>query len=181
MTTKDLLETLSNCKCNQRYLAAKRFGEPLPKPKPIIIDWKERKVTKDKIFKKYIRIAWIIFLFSLVLIVFPLFAVHLSYGKAILASMPPMFLMALSWMVAAWWAWDKDRLIFMALTLGAMPLRMGLGLAWCWFIIMVPSVDIALFVFSAMAYWVMFTSVEIAMVCELSNKLVSTSQLEPPS
>jgi len=106
---------------------------------------------------------------AVLLVISPLWLVYPPYGKAFLLSMPPMVLCALSWMAGAWWAWDKDRYTFMALTLGATPVRLVLGLGWAWLVLSIPEVPFFVFVLGLMWHWLIFTVPELAMVHELGQ------------
>jgi len=177
MTTKELLETLSNCKFHQKYQEAKN-PKPVQEIKKPEINWEERREKKNKLFKKYLTIA----LYSLGILAFfiilPIWLVYPPYGKSFLLSLPPILFITLSWMGAAWWAWDKDKYIFMAVTFGAMPLRIGLGLFWVYICFSIPGINWMILIFSMMAGWVIFTIIEVAMVREFSIRLPGTLEIE---
>ena len=80
-----------------------------------------------------------------------------------------MLLCALSWMGGAWWAWDKDRYTFLAVTLGATPARLFLGLGWAWLVFSIPEVPFFVFVLGLMWHWLIFTVPELAMILELGQ------------
>lgn len=104
------------------------------------------------------------------MVVLPLWIVHPPYGKACLLSLPPMILCALSWAAGAWWAWDKGFQVLMAVTLGGMPVRMILVLAWLWIVTTIPGVPIVVFVICMMWHWVLLSVPEFAMMLELGRQ-----------
>jgi len=104
-----------------------------------------------------------------VLVISPLWLVHPPYGKAFLLSLPPMVLCAVSWMAGAWWAWGRDKYTFMAVTMGATPARLFLGLGWAWLVLSIPEIPFVVFMIGLMWHWLIFTIPELAMVHEFSQ------------
>lgn len=177
MTTKDLLETLNNTKIVQAYIKSQ---EPTQYPKIEVeaVDWQKRKKMKNKLFIKYILILSSVLLVSMVFAL-PLISAYPPYGNALLLGGPPMFFISASWMTGAWWAWDKARMIFLAVTFGTMPLRMLIGLSWTALITNIPEINQPTFILSMMLYWIVFTVVEVAMFMEFTQKIKCTILLEP--
>lgn len=172
MDNRELLRTLSGCKFYREYLTAQRpDGSPAPKPltagspPPRI----QRRLAR-RVYRKYCALVGILLAAALVLIISPLWLVYPPYGKAFLLSLPPMLLCALSWMAGVWWAWDKDRFVFLAVTLGATPARLFLGLAWAWLALSIPGTPCCAFVLGMMWHWLVFTVPELGMVHELSRR-----------
>ncbi len=168
MRNADLFRTLSGCRFYQDYLQIHEGGaaeprEPPPRPRP-------PRRWIDQVFRRYsLTVGWLL-LGSMLLIVVPLWLVHPPYGKACLLGAPPMIIGALSWMAGAWWAWDKDQRVLMAVTMGAMPGRLFIGLAWVWVVLSIRKIPLVPFVFSMMWYWMLFAVPEFAMLVELSQK-----------
>ena len=177
MTNRELFEVLNRTKSVKAYIKSQ---EPVKYPDPEIevIDWHERKKMKNKLFLKYLSILGIALFTTMILFALPLVVAYPPYGKAFLLGVPPMFLVGLTWMAGAWWAWDKARAIFMAVTVGAMPIRIGFGLLWSVMILSLPDVNEAAYVFSMMLYWLIFTTIEISMIVEFTKKIQCTAQLE---
>ncbi len=63
----------------------------------------------------------------------------------------------------------------MAVTMGAMPGRLFIGLAWVWVVFSIREVPLVPFVFSMMWYWMLFAVPEFAMLVELSQKRAGES------
>jgi hypothetical protein len=106
---------------------------------------------------------------ALGLIISPLWLAPSPYVKAFLLSLPPMVLCAVSWMAGAWWASGRDKYTFMAVTMGATPARLLLGLGWAWLVLSVFEIPTLVFVVGLMWHWLIFTVPELAMVHELSQ------------
>ncbi len=169
MTTKELLRTLSNCKTHKRFIEA-RYGTKLEQPEEIIIDWEERNKLKNQLFKKYVIISGVA-LMLLNILVFPIFLAHPPLGRGFMLSLPPMFLMCLSWMIGAWWAWDKSSYILMATVFGGVPVRLTLCLCYAFLVLSITGVMFDALIFSMMVYWIIFTVIEIAMIQEFTKKV----------
>lgn len=177
MRNVDLLRTLSGCRFYQNYLQTHDGGGSPPSHEPGPRSRPPRRWI-DQVFRKYsLTVGWLL-LGSILLIVVPLWLVYPPYGKASLLGAPPMVVGALSWMAGAWWAWDKDQRVLMAVTMGAMPGRLFIGLAWVWVVITIREVPIIPFVFSMMWYWILFAVPEFAMLVELSQKRASRDRAD---
>lgn len=135
-------------------------------------------MMKNKLVKKYLFIFTMCFVVCLLFIAVPINLADSSYGKGVILGLPPIMFMAASWVLGAWWAWDKDMYMFMALTLGMMPVRIGLGLMWVSIMGGLPGINMMALVMSMMAYWIVFTSLEIAMIVDFGNKVPRTSNQE---
>lgn len=180
MRNADLLRTLSGCRFYQNYLQTHDGGGTPPSREPAPRSRPPRRWV-DQVFRKYsLTVGWLL-LGSLLLIVAPLWLVHPPYGKASLLGAPPMVVGALSWMVGVWWAWDKDQRVLMAVTMGAMPGRLFIGLAWVWVVLTIREVPLVPFVFSMMWYWIVFAVPEFAMLVELSQKRASQTMAPRPT
>lgn len=174
MHTKELLETLSNCKFYRNY-AKKEFENKIQTLKKEI-NWEQRIMTKNRIFKKYLITICGLFAFIVLFFIIPLLIACPSYGKAAMLGISPMFIMILSWMAGAWWAWDKPRHVFFCVTMGAVPIRLAFCLMWGVIVFTIPDVSQECFFVSMMGFWMLFTTVEIAMIQEMSNKIESISE-----
>jgi hypothetical protein len=178
MKTRELLAVLNETKTVKTYVALQmptQYAEPVVEK----IDWGERKKMKDRLFFKYSLMLSSILLAAIMLFALPMLVVYPPYGKALLLAAPPMFLIGISWMAGAWWAWDKARSIFAAVTVGATPIRLAICLTWAAMVLSITDVNQSVFVLSMMLYWVLFTFVEIAMVVKFTKKIKFTAQLEP--
>ncbi|NUQ62914.1 MAG: hypothetical protein HUU20_10515 [Pirellulales bacterium] len=182
MKKNDLLQTLSGCKCYQDYVQAREPEPPaVPETKPPPPRPKRSRI--DRTFQKYSRLMAGLLLFSAMFLITPLWIAWPPYGKACFLSLPPMLFCTLSWMAGAWWAWDKDQRVLMAVTLGAMPARMLVVLGWAWLVLKIPGPEIPViaFVLCLMWHWVLFAIPEIAMMMELSHdKPIVTIPLKHP-
>jgi len=177
MRDDDLFRTLSGCKFYQNYLHPQGSDESLPANESRSAPPPARRWI-DQVCRKYsMMIGWLL-LGTILLIVVPLWLVNPSYGKACLLGAPPMVVGALSWMAGAWWAWDKDQRVLMAVTVGTVPARLFLGLAWVWVVMTLREVPLIPFVFSMMWYWMLFTVPEFVMLVELSQKKASPEAQE---
>ena len=172
MNSMDLLHPLSGS-VDPRLCG--REGEPVAPPSATRKEGAEsrpRSVSErrvKRVFAKYCRLLAILLFGSLALVVLPLWLVYPPYGEACLLSLPPMVLCALSWMAAAKWAWSKGGHILMAVTVGAIPIRLFLLLGWVWLVISIPGVAIAVFVLALMWHWLVFSTPEFGMLLELSR------------
>jgi hypothetical protein len=171
MDNRELLRTLSGCKFYQEYLEAQQPVEPLSrKPEKVLAPPKwGGKRRKRRLYRKYCLLLGALLLGLVALVILPLWLVYPPYGEAFLLSVPPMLLCALSWMSGAWWAWDKDRYVFLAVTLGATPARLFLALGWAWLVLTIPGVPCFVFALGLMWHWLVFTAAEVAMMHELGR------------
>jgi hypothetical protein len=136
-------------------------------------------MKKNLMFGKYLAIMGLMMLVIVVLGIVPMWLAYPPYGKAMLLGMPPMLFIAMTWMVGCWWAYDKERYIFMTITMGAIPIRVFSCLVWSVFVMKIPELSVDAFVFSMMIYWMAFTATEIMMIQEFSNSLPCTAEIEP--
>jgi hypothetical protein len=183
MTTKELLETLNNCKFCQDYIKAtqqKPIEEPIEKELPKV-NWNERKIMKNRILVKYLKIFGVIVLVSIIFLISPLWLASAPYGKGAMLSIPPMLFMSLTWLLSAWWAWDKDKYLFFCITMGGIPVRLVFGGIWAIIIVKMPGINLEIFVTFLMLFWVIFSIPEIAMLIEFSNKLPRHGNQEEPN
>lgn len=180
MTTRELLEVLNNTK-TAKALELARNPPPPPAPlPPPEINWIERTMEKNTLMKKHIKNLLLMFGFVAICFVLPVYVAFPEIGRSMLLGIPPMIFIALTWMAGAWYAWDKEFPIFMAMTLGAMPLRIGIGMVWSIFVFRIPALDIFAYFVGMMVFWVAFTFVEVYMLNDFSNKLPKTgAQVEP--
>lgn len=171
MDNRELLRTLSGCTFYQRYLESQHPIEPVrvkpqsqPPPPP-----RTQRRRKHQLYRRYCFALGVLLLGAMLLIVAPLWTVHPQYGKAVFLSLPPMLLCALSWMSGVWWAWDKDRSVLFAVTLGASPVRLVRGLGWAWLVLSIVEIPFFAFALGLMWHWMLFTVPELAMMYELSQ------------
>lgn len=164
MTNKEFLETLNNTKTVRRLYSVRNPPIPsLPEIKPKIYK------DKNKVMIRYCLILFVCFFITMCFIS-PALIAYPSIGRSLMMGLPPMLFVALSWMGGAWYAFGKERHLFLALTLGMMPLRCGIGLSWASFVLQLPDINPAAFIFGMMVFWVAFTIPEISMFIELSTE-----------
>jgi len=143
----------------------------------IKIDWKVRKQEKWRIFSKFVSLLLAIIIGSVVCIIAPLWVVNKVLGEAFLISIPPMLLMSLSWMAGTWKFFD-DRRFLIIVTVGMMPIRIILVLAFTLMLVRYSDVVILAFVIGMVIHWVLFAVPEMMMMYQFS-KLKSTKEEEP--
>jgi len=176
MTNAELLQILSGCRFYRQRL--RQEGNPLPRSSeraaaeasPGLQRTDPSRARIDEVFRSSCRVMVGGLAASTLLLVLPLWLVHPPYGKACLLSLPPMLLCALSWTAAARWAWDRDIRLLMAVTMGAMPVRMALLLSWAWLVLTIPGVAKVAFVVGMMWHWAIFSVPEFAMLIQLSRQ-----------
>ncbi len=185
MRNADLFRTLSGCKFYRSYQqildgrtqpaprspARPRHGPGHPPGSGIA------RATRNRVFARYGAVLGVMFVGVLVLLIAPMWLVHPPYGRACLLSLPPMLLCALSWMAGAWWGSGKNPHVLMAVTLGAIPVRVLFVLVWTWLALSIPGIVKPVFVIALMFHWAAFAVPEIAMVIELNGP----SGNRPPS
>jgi hypothetical protein len=175
MNTREYLKTIEEfSKPKPRSNKAQPFGAPEIK------DWAGRKIIKNSIFIKYSKILGCVALASLILIALPLFAVYPPYGKVFLLSVPPTIIIAFSWMLGCWWAWDKDNGLFYAVTVGAMPARGVIYFGWVWLADTIPGLNVIVMAVAMMFHWILFVIPEIIMFVEFSNKFPRSANITEP-
>jgi len=175
MSIRELMRTLE--KGRQDKLARPRADEPFA-DKPII-DWMWRRRIRNHLFFRWLRVLAAMVGVSVVCVVLPLWLAHPPLGKTALLAMPPTLLIAASWMVGAWYTYDKNRNLAMALTVGMIPVRFAFFVAWIWLVRTIPGVDIRALIVAMMVFWALFSLPEFAMLASFTKHLRRTSELEP--
>lgn len=180
MTNAQLLDTLCNLK-SAKALELARNPPPPPLAAPLPeINWVERQMKKNELMLKFMKILTCCFIGIFFFCVLPVFLAYPSVGRGMLLGLPPTVFMALSWVAGAWYAWDKDKSIFYACTMGAMPLRIGIGLMWSLFVLQLSDVNQGAYFIGAMVFWVAFTIVEVKILIEFSQRFPRDArQIEP--
>lgn len=171
MTTRELLETLNNTQMMKRMELARNPPPPPPEPPLPEINWTERKMEKNTLMLKHLKNLTYCFAGLFVFLVLPVFFAYPAYGRSMCMGLPPMLFIAFTWMAGAWYAWDKEMHVFMALTLGAMPIRLGVGCVWSIFVMQIPEINMAAYFAGMMIFWIAFTIPEFGMLIDFSNKL----------
>jgi len=180
MTTKELLEVLNNTKTARALELARNPPPPSPLPPLPEVNWIERKMEKNALMFKHLKNLTICFACLFAFMVLPVFLAYPTYGRSMLMGLPPMLFMAFTWMAGAWYAWDKEFPIFMALTLGAMPIRIAAACVWSVFALGIPGIDTGAYFAGMMIFWIAFTIPEFGMLIDFSNKLPRNGgQVEP--
>ena len=143
------------------------------------INWDQRADIKNQLIKSCLKTLLYCVLGSLAFFTLPAFIINIELGKAFLLALFPMLFMCLSWIIPVWKFFDRKAFL-LPLTIGAMPMRIGLCLS---FIFLVkrysPEVDIAALVLAMMLYWLLFSIPELIMIANFTKSLDFTSQDEP--
>jgi len=143
------------------------------------INWDQRADIKNQLIKSCLKTLLYCVLGSLAFFTLPAFIINIELGKAFLLALFPMLFMCLSWIIPVWKFFDRKAFL-LPLTIGAMPMRIGLCLS---FIFLVkrysPEVDIAALVLAMMLYWLLFSIPELIMIANFTKTLDFTSQDEP--
>ena len=143
------------------------------------INWDQRADIKNQLIKSCLKTLLYCVLGSLAFFTLPAFIINIELGKAFLLALFPMLFMCLSWIIPVWKFFDRKAFL-LPLTIGAMPMRIGLCLS---FIFLVkrysPEVDITALVLGMMSYWLLFSIPEITMIANFTKTLDFTSQDEP--
>ena len=143
------------------------------------INWNKRAEIKSQLLKSCLKTLLYCVLGSLVFLNIPAFIINVDLGKAFLLALFPMLFMCLSRIFPVWKFFDQKAFL-LPLTIGAMPMRMGLCLG---FIVLVKrygaEVDIVALVLGMMFYWLLFSIPGITMMANFTKTLDFTSQDEP--
>lgn len=165
MTTAQLLHVLDNFHMSQ---VSKMSFPPRPRKQ-----YQERNMSKEdrnRIFKQHLVLLGLATLFSLLVVVLPLYLLDISVGKAVFISIPPMLLLALSWMLPVW-KFGKSRYILMAMTIGASPVRIFAGVAFSYLIYTIPGVNFVAFFIGMVCHYSLFLGIEISMFSNFSKQV----------
>jgi len=71
---------------------------------------------------------------SFLIVVLPLYMIKPILGKTLLASIPPMLIFTLSWMIP-FWRFHNNNALLVPATLGLMPIRIMLCMAYSYMIL----------------------------------------------
>lgn len=180
MTNREFAEIFNNTKTAKAFELARNPPPPPPPPPLPKINWVERNMEKNKLMRKHLKNLVICFGCLFVFLILPVFVAFPDIGRSMLMGLPPMLFIAFSWMVGAWFAWDKEFYTFIALTLGAMPIRFAVGIFWSIFVLQIPTIDAGAYFAGMMIFWIAFTIPEFGMLIDFGNKFPrSWSQIEP--
>lgn len=173
MSIKEMLRTLDT---SRLFPPPEKRTKPPEKPP---IDWVIRNTLKRYIFFIHIKALAIIILCSVLFLILPLWIIAPPIGKAFLLSIAPMLLICTSWMVPAWKFYDR-RLLMLSLTMGMMPIRILLIVAFSYLVLFyMPQIHFPAFGVAMMWHWVVFFIPEVSMVYQLSTRLERTIEEEP--
>lgn len=175
MSIRELMRTLE--KGRQEKLARARAAKPSSEKPPI--DWKRRRRTRNRIFFRWFGLLAAMVGFSVVFVILPLWLVHPPLGETVLLAMPPTLFIAASWMLGAWYTYDKSRELALTLTVGMMPVRFAFFAAWVWLVHTIPGVDFRALIVAMMVFWVLFSIPEFAMLAGFTKHLQRTAEREP--
>lgn len=159
-------ETLNGTATVQRYLKSMQMENGIESSLGrswIVSDSQERESLKNEIWTTHVGLFAGVFIFTyLFLLIIP----DISFWCSLCVTS----VMAFTVMTTIRWAWDY-RLLFPMLILGGVPFRIGLGLALSSMILSSGQVDPAIFIFSMMFYWVVFTAIEISLALNFFHKV----------
>jgi len=178
MNNLEMMQALEQARQKKLARVKEKLASPPPAPEPPV-DWKQRKLQKNRMFRRWLSLLGVMSLFSLCCVVLPLLVVHPPLGKTTLLAMPPNLFITLSWMAGAWYTFDKNRQLGMILTVGMTPVRFAFFAAWIWLATYVPGLDVKVLLLAMMIFWGLFTVPEIGMLVSFTRKLQRTSLLEP--
>ena len=115
----------------------------------------------NALLKRNLILLVSLMVFSLVCVVLPLYVVKPILGKTVLASIPPMLIFTLSWMIPFWKFYNKNEFL-VPITLGLMPFRIILCLVYCYMILeAVPEINPAYLIGGLIWHWILFSLPEI--------------------
>ena len=109
---------------------------------------------------------------SFLIVVLPLYMIKPILGKTLLASIPPMLIFTLSWMIP-FWRFHNNNALLVPATLGLMPIRIMLCMAYSYMILeAVPEINPAYLIGGLMWHWILFA------IPEINIMLSTTTQSE---
>tara|TARA_R100001244_G_scaffold89008_1_gene67792 strand:+ start:455 stop:844 length:390 start_codon:yes stop_codon:yes gene_type:complete len=120
-------------------------------------------------FRNYIKTIIGITALSLLLFCFPLMLMDNKLGLGYLAGIPPQLFVTLSW-VAGWEYAQRncpDKVF--AFTLGAMPIRLMVEVAWFILLLQVDTISMGAAVGSAMMHFALFTIPQIMCIAPIAQ------------
>ena len=143
------------------------------------INWDQRADIKNQLIKSCLKTLLYCVLGSLAFFTLPAFIINIELGKAFLLALFPMLFMCLSWIIPVWKFFDRKAFL-LPLTIGAMPMRIGLCLSFIFLVKRYSAeVDITALVLGMMSYWLLFSIPELIMIANFTKSLDFTSQDEP--
>ncbi len=156
-TAADLVRTINSCKMSQ---------PPIPeRPQPVksSVDWQSRKQEKWSVFSRFSKYLAAIVVASLVCLVLPLWLANEALGEAFLISIPPMLLVSFSWMAGMWKFFDDHNILLIA-TVGMIPIRMAVVVAFTLALALYSDVLIGALVIGMIIHWALFAVPEMLMM-----------------
>jgi len=160
---------------------AKLNASPAPDPpsaKPPV-DWKNRRMRKNKLFLKWLGVLGVTVCFTVFCVILPLLMAHPPFGKTVLLAIPPNLFVTLSWMAGAWYTYDKNYQLSMALTIGMTPVRLAFFVSWFWLVSYIPGLNMGVLAVTVIVFWGLFAVPEFAMLASFTKNLQRTSEIEP--
>ena len=115
----------------------------------------------NSIFKYNLILLASLIVCSFLIVVLPLYMIKPILGKTLLASIPPMLIFTLSWMIP-YWRFRNNNAFLVPATLGLMPIRIMLCMAYSYMILeALPDINPSYFVGGLMWHWILFAIPEI--------------------
>ena len=107
---------------------------------------------------------------SFLIVVLPLYMIKPILGKTLLASIPPMLIFTLSWMIP-FWRFHNNNALLVPATLGLMPIRIMLCMAYSYMILeALPDINPSYFVGGLMWHWILFAIPEINIMLSTTTR-----------
>lgn len=115
----------------------------------------------NSIFKHNLILLVSLIVCSFLIVVLPLYMIKPILGKTLLASIPPMLIFTLSWIIP-FWKFRNNNAFLVPVTLGLMPIRIMLCMAYSYMILeALPDINPSYFVGGLMWHWILFAIPEI--------------------
>ena len=124
----------------------------------------------NSIFKYNLILLASLIVCSFLIVVLPLYMIKPILGKTLLASIPPMLIFTLSWMIP-YWRFRNNNAFLVPATLGLMPIRIMLCMAYSYMILeALPDINPSYFVGGLMWHWILFAIPEINIMLSTTTR-----------
>ena len=124
----------------------------------------------NSIFKHNLILLVSLIVCSFLIVVLPLYMIKPILGKTLLASIPPMLIFTLSWIIP-FWKFRNNNAFLVPVTLGLMPIRIMLCMAYSYMILeALPDINPSYFVGGLMWHWILFAIPEINIMLSTTTR-----------
>ena len=124
----------------------------------------------NSIFKHNLILLVSLIVCSFLIVVLPLYMIKPILGKTLLASIPPMLIFTLSWIIP-FWKFRNNNAFLVPVTLGLMPIRIMLCMAYSYMILeALPDIKPSYFVGGLMWHWILFAIPEINIMLSTTTR-----------